>query len=224
MPRAPFNTTCDIYQGPGGSSPGAFIGTFSCRLVIADSINVVGPGSLNPVGWLTLDGYQPRGWWVAPPFSVDPTLCDQIAVPSGAAISLFVFFTEEIIHLSQPAYFRATVGSLPLPTPTPGGGTCATAIPASLSTLVTIASMLPGEEIWYVLSLAPGSYTLTTTASAFHLIWNVFEGGCSGLSLILSLGSNTSAGFTVSGSGIVDVHVRVSNLEPTNESCTWIVT
>lgn len=122
MPRLPFNNTCDIFKGPGTATPGQYVGTFPCRFVVEDGIHALGPGCPTVPAYLTILGYQPQGAWTSPFFGMDATLCDRIAIPSGQAPRFWVLYTDAIIWLAQPAYYRAYLVYLPAPTPGPAGG------------------------------------------------------------------------------------------------------
>lgn len=211
MTRAAFNTTCDIYEGPGGSSPGSLIGTFDCRFVIADSINMVGVGAINPIGWITLDGVEPVGVWTNPGWGVDPGLANQIAVPSGSSPSLWVFWVEEIIHGSQSPYYRATVGALPLPSAPPDGLTCTSAVPTNTNVVETFTAIPSPGEKWWVLTMSPGSWIIDFIVDNINGGVEVFEGDCSGLTLITGgLGTNILP-FTIPAGPDLVIHVKVTN-------------
>lgn len=127
MPRAPFNTTCDVYCGPESASPGALRGTFDCRLVLQTGIVLTGTGHPVRVSWVTMDAIQPRGSWDIPSFDVTPGKADQIAIPSGTLPAWWVIFSEKVDWKGRPVYYRAHVAALPLPPdgddepPNPGG-------------------------------------------------------------------------------------------------------
>lgn len=117
MTRRIFNTTCDVFQGPGGVIPGDFVGTFPCRLVPQLAIEPTGVGSILMGYWLTIDGYPPRGAWTPYGFGMDDRLSDQIAVPSGSAPRFWCVYTDLIVWHALTPYYRSYLSSLPLPPP-----------------------------------------------------------------------------------------------------------
>lgn len=112
--RGKFNTTVDVFKGPGTGSPGEYVGTFPCRLVREDAIETVGAGSPRIPFYLTIDAYSPAGSWTVGSFGLDPSLADQIAIPSGTSVRFWVLYTDEIVWHS-PSYFRAYLVELPIP-------------------------------------------------------------------------------------------------------------
>jgi len=122
MPRKPFNTTCDIFKGPGTALPGSFVGTFQCRYVVEDGIFAIGPGCPVIPAYLTIQGYQPQGAWTYPYFGVDAALCDRIAIPSGYTPQYYCLYTDIIIWGPQVPYFRAYLVRLPVSPTGPVGG------------------------------------------------------------------------------------------------------
>lgn len=113
--RAPFNTTVDVYHGPGSTTPGALRGTCDARFVLADGITLIGLNAPNVFGWITLQDVTPIGSWTPGAMGFKPSIGDQIAMPSGASPSLWVCWVEEIFWGPQPLYVRAIVAPLPLP-------------------------------------------------------------------------------------------------------------
>jgi len=113
--RAAFNTTCDLFQGPGAAAPGQFIGTFDCRLVLADAIFLVGADAPLRVAWMTIEAAIPTGSFSAPILSADSALADRVAIPSGTAPQWWVLFTESVLWQTQPIYWRANLVELPAP-------------------------------------------------------------------------------------------------------------
>jgi len=146
MGRAPFDTTCDLYTGPGTASPGTFIGTFPCRLVVEDGIEPVGTGNRDIPYYLTIDAYQPRGAWTAPFFGMDAALSDQVAVPSGTMPQWWVLYTDHIIWRGQAEYFRSYLVDLPIPSIVSSGGVLVggTAIPTRIASVIPSGGVLVG--------------------------------------------------------------------------------
>lgn len=115
MARGSFNTTCDIYFGPGTLTPGVLKGTAACRLVLQDAIFVIGVDSPIAGYYMTIIDIIPIGMWSPPFLSVDPELSDQVAIPSGTAAQYWVLWTESILWQSHPIYYRGHLEFLPLP-------------------------------------------------------------------------------------------------------------
>jgi hypothetical protein len=114
--RASFNTTCDLYGGPGSASPGIYASNVDCRLVLEDGILTVGTGAPALPFYLTIEAEEPIGAWLTgAAFGVDPALADQVAVPSGSAPQWWVIYTDQVIWLGQTPYFRSYLVGLPLP-------------------------------------------------------------------------------------------------------------
>lgn len=113
--RRPFNTECDIYAGPSTLTPGAFRGTYPCRLIPQSPIGTVGLGSVPLAHWLTIDGYQPRGAWTSHGFGMDAGLSDQVTLPSGGLRRFWVLYSDKVIYGALTPYYRAYLADLPLP-------------------------------------------------------------------------------------------------------------
>ncbi len=119
MARLAFNTSADIYFGPGTATPGVLKATVACRLVIEDGIFLAGVGAPLRVAYLTHDGGAMDDSFVHAYFAADARLADQVAIPSGGAVGWWILFEEEIIWRTQPAYWRSNLVQLPLPDPPP---------------------------------------------------------------------------------------------------------
>lgn len=117
--RSAFNTTADLFYGPGTASPGVLKGSCAARLVMVDGIFLVGNGGPFRVAWLTLNSLVPVGPWSHPNFFFDPTLADQIAVPSGSPVRWWNLFTDNVIWHGHTPYYRANLSPLPIPTVSP---------------------------------------------------------------------------------------------------------
>jgi len=115
MTRGAFNTTCDVYSGPGATPPNTFKGSFPCRLVLADAIYLENVSAPTRSGWVTLEGLIPQGPWTSPGVSFDPRLSDWIAVPAGSIPRFWNIYTDSVLWETQAIYYRANVAPLPLP-------------------------------------------------------------------------------------------------------------
>lgn len=113
--RAPFNTTCDVFFGPGSATPGALRGTCQARFVPAHGVSLTGPGAPLRVAWVTMQAVKPQGAWTRLAFGYDPGLGDQVAVPAGGLKQWWVLFVEEISWRNRERYYRANIVLLPLP-------------------------------------------------------------------------------------------------------------
>lgn len=224
MPRAPFDNTVDVWTGPGDPSPSTFLGTFDCRLVVADSILM--STALDPqiIGWVTLDGILPKGIFVEPFLTLDCTKAYQLAIPSGGPKTYVVGWVEVISHGAQPTYYRCQIFSLPLPPPPANGYSCPTAMPAAINVLYSLMGMIANEERWWNITLPPGSYTFTTTGTTIAAFCIVYYGPCNALVTATSQGGSASSGFTNSTSGDVVYTVKIQNIGVGVEDATWIIT
>lgn len=119
MTRRAFDTTADIYYGPGTTTPGALKATVSCRLVIEDAIFLAGIGAPLRTAYLTHDTAAMDDSYIHAYFGADARIADQVAIPSGAAAGWWILFEEEITFKTQPTYWRSNLIALPLPEPAP---------------------------------------------------------------------------------------------------------
>lgn len=120
--RGSFNSTVDVVKGPGSAFPGLFVGTYDCRLVVEDAISTVGVNPPVIPAYMTIAEYQPTGAWTAPYFGMDARKSDQLAIPSGAAYTWWVLYTDLIVWFELTPYFRSYLVQLPLPSTGPFGG------------------------------------------------------------------------------------------------------
>ncbi len=120
--REAFNTTCDLYAGPGAPSPGLFIGTFPCRFVREDAILPSNPGVPVIQAYLTLEAYNPRGCFTYPSFGVDADIADRVIVATHPGQEYWVVYSDRINWYSQSPYFRAYLATLPPPSVAQLGG------------------------------------------------------------------------------------------------------
>lgn len=120
--REPFNTTCDVYAGPGTATPLALRGTFACRLVFEDAIATLGTNAPDIPYYLTMQGIVPIGYWGDYWATDDWSKADLIAVPSGDPIKYRVIYTDEINWMGQATYYRAYLVEAVETTAIPCGG------------------------------------------------------------------------------------------------------
>lgn len=120
--RGKFNSTCDVFAGFNATVPGAFKGTFPCRIVLEDAITTVGPGAPPLSRYMTINAYQPVGAWTTPVFGMDPANADLIASPSGSAPRWWVLYTDVVVWHALTPYWRAYLVRLPFPGTGAGGG------------------------------------------------------------------------------------------------------
>lgn len=120
--RGKFNTTVDVYKGPGSGSPGMFVGTFPCKLVREDAIATDGLGAPIISWYLTIDAYLPIGSWSFPSFGLDTSLADRLAVPSGVSPQFWVLYTDVVRWHALTPYYRSYLVMLPVPPPAGSGG------------------------------------------------------------------------------------------------------
>jgi len=115
--RSPFNTHCEIFAGPGTSTPGASRGVFPCRLVVEDGIHSqqLDPGQPWIPAYLTIQDYRPKGMFVPPKYSVDSIYADRVAVPATGPVNYMVFYTDFIVWKQQKKYYRAYLIEIPNP-------------------------------------------------------------------------------------------------------------
>lgn len=224
MGRAPFDNTCDVYEGPGGTSPGALVGTCACRLVLHDDILVIGANSPPIVGWITMEDIIPVGPWKSPFLATDPRLAYQIAVPSGTGVIYWAFLVEQITHGTQPTYQRAHLLSLPLPTTSPDGLTCATSKPAVVGVANTATGVAPGDSAWWEIDLPPGAYTVTITTTASAPVLNLWQGDCSALTLTYAFMGSGSYFLLILSGDPLEHHFEFNPSSASPEDITWDIT
>lgn len=116
MPRAPFDTTADIFRGLTYGN--TFLATVDCHLVH----EFYDPPQNLPEFWrthyATMDAYLPlgpQGSLLYPILTLDMDSADVLAIPSGAAINWVVLWTEIITYSTFPVYYRVHLGPYPLP-------------------------------------------------------------------------------------------------------------
>lgn len=121
--RSPFNAYCEIFAGPGTSTPGLSRGIHSCRLVIEDGIHSqqFEPGQPRIPAYLTIESYRPLGMFLPPNYTVLSSLADRVAIPASGPVNYMVFYTDFIIWKRQRKYFRAYLIEIPSPDVTFGG-------------------------------------------------------------------------------------------------------
>jgi hypothetical protein len=110
IPRASFNTTCDLVYGPSGAIPNAVYASGPCRVVPElYEIPLQVPLSARVV-YITLDFAVPNGPGIsvaAPIYTFDYDFADTIVVPSGGSTTYEVLFVEQVDYLGHPTYWRA---------------------------------------------------------------------------------------------------------------------
>jgi len=125
MPRAPFNTTCDLIWGPLHPGAGTIrVADVPCRVVNSLVIDEQEfPLNLEeayvtmeemPIGYGTYNGLdqalQPFVTW-----EFDNS--DRLAIPAGGAATHGIIWHEAIpARPGQAAYYRCRIMTLPLPT------------------------------------------------------------------------------------------------------------
>lgn len=118
--NAPFDTTCDLWTGPGDTPPNHLYYTGPCRLVRNERFQIAfGPGI--PRGYyLTHSGSAslgPRLTDSAGRLLVDYGFAARVAVPAGSAPRFVVLYMEVAWSpVFFPNYFRANlalIGSIP---------------------------------------------------------------------------------------------------------------
>lgn len=115
--KAPYDTTCDIIDGPGTMTPGNVRhANVPCRLV-GDLIVHTREKWLNlDVAYVTMDETDVHAEIFQAPvgvYTITDANCDRLAIPSGAAASHTVLWTESISPFGQPVYYRAHVRASP---------------------------------------------------------------------------------------------------------------
>jgi len=154
MARGDFVMTCDLYAGPGAIVPGLYATAVPCRVVQEDGISPIGTGSPSIPRYLICDAEVPVGSWLTGlDYGSDPSLADQVAVPSGAPVSYWVIYVDKIDWLGQPVYYRAYLVPLPLPSIPTG------AITYWLDTFTDAASV---NLTSHVGENTPGGYSVPT--------------------------------------------------------------
>lgn len=221
MPRAPFNTTCDIFAGPGSPVPFAFIGTCDCRLVVNDDIDVIGTDQPIIHGWVTMDAITPVGAFVPPYLTLDPTRAYQIAIPSGTLPHWWILFVEEITYLLHPVYRRCQIVLLPLPPVNPPGITCPSAVVTATGAFNVVSGQAPGVERWWTLPIAAGAYNITLVVTGTNAELDVFTDGCATLTPIIGPVAPGSTPLTIAAGPTLDYLVRIRNLDAAPFDVVW---
>ena len=112
MPRADFNTTCDLVYGASGLFPGVAYASGPCR-VVPEAFEILSLVPLSDrVAYITLDFAIPNDALVAnigTVFTTSYDFADVIVVPSGGDTTYGVLFVETVTYLGQPIYYRAHV-------------------------------------------------------------------------------------------------------------------
>lgn len=114
--RARFNTTCDIITGASSPIPGEVIFTCPCRFVPeTKELPLTDPLS-DRVAYVTMDGGIPVG----PDVSGGPDMyisnygyANVVSIPSGNIPVYQIMFTEVVLHIPGPLYYRAHVRVIP---------------------------------------------------------------------------------------------------------------
>jgi hypothetical protein len=113
MARAPYDTTCDIIDGPGTATPGNVRhANVPCR-VVDDSIVRQREKWLDlEAAYVTMDETDVHAAFVfavPPDYTITPANCDRLAIPTGAAATHTVLWTESVTQGTDPVYYRAHV-------------------------------------------------------------------------------------------------------------------
>lgn len=113
MARAPYNTTCDIIDGPGTATPGNVRhANVPCRYVEDDRVVQREKWLDFDAAYITMDESDVHAvfsFTVPPDYEILTEECDRIAIPSGAAAGYTVLWTEEVFPDVGASYFRAHV-------------------------------------------------------------------------------------------------------------------
>lgn len=110
--RAPYDTTCDIIDGPGTATPGNVRhANVPCR-VVGDSIVFQREKWLDlDVAYVTMDEADVHANIIASgtDWLIQTNHCDRLAIPSGAAAGFTVLWTESVSLALGVVYYRAHV-------------------------------------------------------------------------------------------------------------------
>lgn len=115
MPRAPYTTTCDLYNGLLGAAPqGAIRSSGVCR-VVPESFQLPESYPFNGrVAYITLEFDLPR---VPFPLGTGTLLsyewqeADMVAFPSGGSPDWVVIFAESVGGVAGGSYYRAHIAA-----------------------------------------------------------------------------------------------------------------
>ena len=115
--KAPYDTTCDIIDGPGSLTPGNIRhANVPCRLVGDLIVHQREKWLDQDIAYVTMDEadvHAAIGAVTADLYEVLVPLCDRLAIPSGAAAGYTVLWTERVSPFAQPTYYRAHVRASP---------------------------------------------------------------------------------------------------------------
>ena len=111
--RAPYDTTCDIVDGPGTGSPGAVRHAgVPCRFVDDTRVFQREKWLDLDVAYVTMDESDVHAFFqttVPPDVETVDAKCDRLAIPSGAAAGYTVLWTERVSNPGHADYYRAHV-------------------------------------------------------------------------------------------------------------------
>ncbi len=114
--RATYDTTCDVITGPSSPSPGVVIFSCPCRLVFEKKELILTDPLADRIAYITMDGGIPVGPnSIGGPavYTVDYGYANIVSIPSGNLPVYQVLFTEVVLHIPSPLYYRAHVRVIP---------------------------------------------------------------------------------------------------------------
>lgn len=95
--RGSYNTTGDVYTGPGAAVPNAFRFTISCRHVFDDPLDQQRPVGFRTDSYITYNGNSLTAGDLDTsvlPWTFDPSTADVVELPPGSGAFFTVFKTE----------------------------------------------------------------------------------------------------------------------------------
>jgi hypothetical protein len=117
MAKAPYDTTCDIIDGPGSLTPGTIRHAgVPCRLVSDNIVFQREKWMDQDTAYVTMDESDVHAAFINAGLDmhiVDGSVCDRLAIPSGAPAGYTVLWTEAVNYAGHPTYYRAHVRPVP---------------------------------------------------------------------------------------------------------------
>jgi hypothetical protein len=115
--KSPYDTTCDIIDGPGTVTAGTIRhSNVPCRVVSDLIVFQREKWLLQDVAYVTMDESDVHSAITTPDnlvFTITDGFADRLAIPSGGAATHTVLWTEMVSPAGQPAYYRAHVRASP---------------------------------------------------------------------------------------------------------------